>query len=229
MTRLIKFGEETNGVEVTVFGSVPAQVVQPEPVHVKEPEWDPEIRQLREENARLREALAELREVTEEAVETAIEQGRADAIASLEANHDAALELLGSSLASAQEALSDRLSSWDALSVAIARNAMSKILRTSSEDEELIRRLIGRQIDLLKRDSIVRIIVSKADFEDEDTITQLKAELGIEAVLVTLDDQLGRGQCMIDLRLGKIEISLDHQWEKLVSVFDEVLAEGGRE
>ena len=185
---------------------------------------DPELLALKAENKRLSEALQTLRTETEEAISAAREEGRSQALAEFQRDETASLDLLGRHLEDACSTIRSRVESWEAVSLAIAQTALSKVVYAPERYEEILAGMIRHLVDQVRRDSLLQVRVSPADFPDASAVEALGAEIEGGDLKIIRDDAVNRGGCVLSLRIGEVESSLDYQWNRLVTLF-EALAE----
>ena len=193
------------------------------PVPVPE---DPEITALKLENARLKEELRESRAELSEAVRTARENGQAQALAEFRRDEAAALKLLTEQLRDVFVTIRKRIENWEAVSLAIAQTALARIVCAPERYEELLKGLIRLQIEEVHRESLLQVRVSPADFPDASALEILEAELESDNLKIVRDDAVERGGCVLALRIGEVDSSLDMKWKGLVALFAS-LAETG--
>ena len=94
---------------------------------------------------------------------------------------------------------------------------MEKVLGRAAPGRETITSAVASQMARLSNDSVIGIRVSGADFSDGDLAQLHRAT----ATSVSVDPALGRGDCLIDLRLGHVVVSPAVQWARLRTFLDE--------
>jgi flagellar biosynthesis/type III secretory pathway protein FliH len=62
---------------------------------------------------------------------------------------------------------------------------------------------------------VLRVGVSAKDFGDDSALSAIATALGGERVNIVQDPDLASGDCLIDLRLGQIELSIPKHWQLL--------------
>jgi flagellar biosynthesis/type III secretory pathway protein FliH len=98
------------------------------------------------------------------------------------------------------------LDDMELLALALAHTALDRLLSDPANKHDLVKGSIRRQVESLRRDSILKICVSPEDYSD-DTLRHLASEFG-KGLIFALDPELQTAACRIQLRLGQIELSL---------------------
>lgn len=136
--------------------------------------------------------------------EEEFEDSRAEALAALEAG-----------LAAAREQFAEALSGLEALSIAVAVEAVEQLFGDAAKHREFMMQAITTQLDRLRDEAIVAISVSRSDFPDTREIAALAEAVGDHAGSLIARDDLATGECVIALRLGKVEMSSQRQWSDI--------------
>ncbi|HKC03561.1 MAG TPA: hypothetical protein VKC17_09690 [Sphingomicrobium sp.] len=177
--------------------------------------------------ARISELAAELA-ARDEALAKQLDDARAEgAVEALKARSDAearALEELRTVLTAARGAWEDHLSSVEILSTGLARAVLAKVFSDADGRSEQVASCIRQRLQLLESNSIVRARVSNDDFSAEQ-LSALASELGT-ALEIEADAKLQSGACVIDLKLGHIEVGPDAQWKRISGLLDRIECEG---
>jgi len=188
---------------------------------------DPRIEALELQNAELRAALAAQRIESQKAIAAARAEG--------ERQGKAAADEAGAKQAAAvrngvDEALaewSERLGRLDGLAATLARAALAKLLDDPDGHSGFVAAVIARQMRLLRRDSLVAIRVSAADFPDDRSLAALASEAETGSVRIVADKGLAPAECRIDLHLGHIDVGVGTQWAQLAAFLDALAAAEG--
>lgn len=212
MTSLIKRGgaADVHPLEWRAETFAPALVLPPPP-----PTPDPVVVALRAEIRDLQQALECANADAIEATTRAREQGRADAEAAYARDDAKALTQLEAGLVAAAESFRQRLASLEGLASIMSETALGKVLGDAHNYADLISQTIRKQIEGLRRDTVIGVSVSAADFTDETALRSLAGRLTLNALQVVRGPNMSAGDCRIDLRLGHIEISLGAHWHSL--------------
>jgi type III secretion protein L len=126
-----------------------------------------------------------------------------------------ALVALGRGVEAALERFAGELEALERLSVLVARQALSKVLGDDADRTATLAAAIRHQLQDIEADSVVAVRVSTADFGDPRELERLAAELASTRVDLAADDDVGRGDCRIQLRLGTLDVGLPRQWARL--------------
>jgi len=206
MSGLIK----ASAVRTDVRGFVPrARTREDAPVHVSP--LAAELEQARAENAVLRDALEAAGADASKAEAAAREAGWSEGYAAAEREDFARESELRDALASARSAWDERLAEIDTLAAMMTRAALAKMFAEHDDLAHLVGRAVSHRLDTLRRESIVAIRVSGADFPDETTLTALADHAGIGATACRTDPGLRRGECRFDLQIGHVDVGVTDQ------------------
>lgn len=171
-------------------------------------------RTMKEDEARHDRALIAARE--EAAQEAAAAHKRRD---------DAALDVLRAGLETALLSLAEKLSTIENLAALFAGNAMRATFSDTATSQANMQRAIRRQLEDVRRETVLCITVSSADFADTQALDRLAQAIGLGAAEIARSDDLTAGECHIDLRLGRIELSLETYWTAIERLVARVSAE----
>lgn len=163
----------------------------------------PELEALRAECGRLSEALAAAGHRADEAIAAALEQGRADA----RADDAKKLASLGEALGRASVVWRDRLASLDGLAAQLVGASVSKIFGDWDEGAELVIRAVRARLKILRREAVVAVQVSAADFPDQAALEATAEQVGSPGCRLLIDPDLSAGDCRIDLKLGAVDVA----------------------
>jgi len=218
MSGLIKAAAASAGI--CGFTAAPRQerIPQPQPASPLAVALD----EARAESAVLRDALHAARDEAREIEATAFEAGRRAGKTDAE---DGALEhetLVRDALIAARGAWDERLDALDTLAAMLTRAALAKMFADYDDLANLVGRAVAHRLAMLRRESIVAIRVSGADFADPATLSALAERTG---TAITVDPLLDPGACRFDLQLGHVDIGIGDQARRL----DALLAACGEE
>jgi flagellar biosynthesis/type III secretory pathway protein FliH len=156
-------------------------------------------------------------------IDAARAEGRRAATADYKQSDAAALARLEVSIASSAAAVTRQIADLEKLSLLIAEAALSRVFAGSEDFAPLVTRAISRQMQMVNRDSLIRIRVSDHDFSDIDTLRRLAQTVGAGHVAVERDEGLARGAVNMELRLGALELSVPGHWQALRDKFETLL------
>lgn len=183
---------------------------------------------LGEEVARLRKELGDAGEAAVRAEAAAHEQGRREAQEAAQQDDEKRLVALGEGIAGARGVWDERLTGLDGLATLVARAAIAKLFDRCDDHSEFVIGMIARQMRHLRRETVLTIWVSAADFPDETSFATIVAGAETGSVTIQCDPQLEAGQCRIDLQLGHIDLCLRSQWNEMAQLLQELTShEGG--
>lgn len=159
----------------------------------------------------------ELEEAREEAAREVLEQ-RSDA-------EDRAIEALCDAAGQANDAWTRRLRSWESGSIAIARKVLEQVFADASSRSALVESSIRRRIQVLETHAIVQVRVSEQDFPDPLSLAAANRAAGGQREIVC-DAALPSGACIVDLKLGHVDLGLDAQWARIAELLEVLELEG---
>jgi flagellar biosynthesis/type III secretory pathway protein FliH len=188
---------------------------------------NPEIAALEGTLADLQRTMEENRRAFAKALEAARVEGRKEAEQAYTSVDAKALAALEASIDTANKDLHDQLAGMESLSLLMAQTALEKVFAGSSDYQDLMARAIRRQMEQLRAESVIRVVVSAADFPNDASVGRLAQAIASGRIEILRDEQLPRGECRMDLRLGHAELSIAKHWEALQGVFRK-LADGAR-
>ena len=191
------------------------------------PVADPQLAFLESQISELTSELVRLQTEREASIAAAYEEGRSSALAALEHDEAAALDLLKGRLETACEAFEVSLVGAQRLAVALAQAAVSKILGAMPESRAAVEAILRMQLARLRPETVIAVTVSAADFSDADALDKLRTALAVPHLVIERDARMARGDCQIALRLGQIEAGLETQRNNLVSFCEALAAEPG--
>lgn len=88
--------------------------------------------------------------------------------------------------------------------------------------------MIRKQMEGLRRETILQVRVSAQDFESDLALEDLAFALDLRQSDIKIGDNIRPGDCVLDLRLGHMELSVKEQWDNIETLFKEMAHyEGG--
>lgn len=181
-----------------------------------------ELEELRIEHARLRAALSAADEHREAKVAEASRDGKAQGRAEAVADEAAKFALIDDALIKALSAWDARLSGLDGLAAQLTRASVKKVFGSWDDGSELVIRAARTRLDLLSREAIITLHLSKADFPDEQALAAAAEQLRRSRSELAIDPDLGAGDCRIGLKLGAIDIGPNGQVAALAALLDQL-------
>lgn len=221
MSALIKAGTGTGDAGVRCFAMPRPDLLTAVAIPS---EHDTRIAALEEEVATLRAALAEAAGIGAKAEEKAHEEGFTAGTAAARRDEDARLKAIAAGAAAAAADWSEKLDALDGLAAALAQAALGRLFADAPDWREMVCRNLARQLQDLRRDAVVAVRVSAADFPDAASLAEAGGRLQLGTVAISADPALEAGSCRLDLRLGHVDLSLPRQW----AVLADILAEPSR-
>lgn len=179
-----------------------------------------ELSDARAQVAHLRDELAAARTAGIRAQAEARAAGRREGEADAADESERRLAAIGEGLAAAAAAWSQRLDALEPLAVLVARAVLLKLIATDERMDELVTRSIARQMELVRRDTVVSIRVSAADFPDDAALVGLSAATGTGDRVILADQALEPGSCRIELLLGEIELGVRTRWREAAQLLE---------
>lgn len=180
----------------------------------------------------LRDEISELKRIADEAQsENAanIERVRADTREQCQAefreDEDARIEILKAGVAEARVSLEEKFSGVEKLSLAISEAALEGIFGLEHMFGSHLEKIVSAQLQNMRRESVLEVLVSPLDFADESALNELAAGPGCGQVTIRADADIVSGSIRIKLRLGHVEISLPESWKELQAVLTKLSEE----
>lgn len=174
---------------------------------------------VKDEAQALRSALRQVEETRDQLIAEAREKGRQDALAAFKRDDARLSAQLAEALEACQRGFDRKLEELNRASLLICENALGRILERPSEFAALLASAIRIQLADLQSGTILGLRVSASDFPDTSALQALSAKVGLGQQPVTADNMLAPGECVVDVRLGQIEISLPRYWDALKARF----------
>lgn len=180
----------------------------PEPAQI-----DPRLQAMADEITDLKRHMVEQQVAHRQAEALARAEARLEAEAAYQTQDAQHLALLEHSLLAASEELMLQLRTLGDAAPLLCLVALEKVFGPSGSTPELVAQALTRQIEGLRRDALISVEVSAADFPDDDALSLLEKQ--ISSISISAKADLDAGCCRITLRLGQIEISLPGYWAEL--------------
>jgi len=199
----------------------------PERNAVHNEELDRQCMELEASVAELRHRLKQTEEDAEARIEKALDRGRQEGREEAESSERRRIEALEAALAAIRDEHRVRIGDCELLALQLARTAISRIFGEREDLAERVAATLAYHLAEVKHDLVVGVRVSSADFPDEGALSELARTHG--EIVVRQDGDLAAGECEVDLKLGKIDLGLDGQWQRLSAFFDTLAQEDRRE
>ncbi|MGF6873143.1 FliH/SctL family protein [Paraburkholderia sp. MM5477-R1] len=236
MSLLLKAAQVTLGSGRKTLGratlvAVAAEPSEHVPVQVQHAfQTDAQIDELRRELAELAQTHAEqIRDFEEReraAYQRGIEEGIEKGVARVKLDHVQRIEALVAGIDAALAALRDRLQEVESLALDVAQAALRKTLGDTTACAALVVQTARHHLAQIAAGSAIGVRVSAQDFADADALRDAFATLTRDTALtVDADPQLAAGACLIDLTLGRLDVSLPRQLSHFNRTLDELRAD----
>ena len=186
---------------------------------------DPEVARLTRLAAELQHRLAAERKAGEEAARKARAEGEASGRAAAVSDYARQIAAVQEACAAAVTAWQLRLADLERLAPALAAAALAKIFTPPADQAQLVAGCLVRHLETLQLRTAVGIRVSVADFDAP--AAALLAQERAASLPVRVDPELPSGACVIDLRLGHVEIGPNVQWPALAALLADMEAVDG--
>lgn len=210
MSGLLKAGAQRARPEVQPFAA-PLPPTPPEPSAAEQ-----RIAHLEREIADLvtrREADALAARKREQAAFAEGEQaGRARA----ETHDRDRLQALAQAMEAAHKAHATGLEQLEVLALSVAQTALARVFGDHSRYARMVSDTVLHQLATLDRALVTQIRVSPVDYTDDQALAALTH--ACPDIALRTDAVLAAGDCVIDLRLGRVDAGLASQWQGLSHV-----------
>ena len=168
--------------------------------------------------AKLKEADATLEETTK----ASFEEGRKAGLKEADKMERERIELLDEALKVASERVAEAWASTQSLSLAIAGNAIGKVLGEETAQRQAVESCIKQQLRAVRPEVVTRLRVSAYDFPDADAVAPIS---NMHRLQVERDASLEPGACIFDLSLGRLDASIGKQRQAILDQLDEIASE----
>lgn len=218
MTSIIKLRDPA----LASVRTLPLTGAVPPPAEPPEPAVDPELAGLRLQTGALAQQVrhrdAEIEQLKHD-VAAAFSDGQAQGREAGEAAADARmgerLMVLEASVTRAVELFAQEMVGLEQLAVALAHAGLAKVLEAPEAQADLVAGAIRLHLQRLERQSVLSVLVSRADFPEPADLERLAAAVGRPDLQVAAGDDLPSGCCRLGLRLGALEVGVRQQWSRL--------------
>lgn len=184
-----------------------------------------ELYETRLENDKLIQELEAAVSSAEAKILEAEKRGAAAALAKFEHNEAERLESLKEGLGHAVTSLNTRLGEMEALSLLVAQTALERIFGHGNGYAEKVSAMVSHQMSRLGDSAVLKIEVSALDFPNEERLAAVSAGWGLASTDIAVRHDLAEGDCLLTVRFGQIELSLDSYWVELRDYFRSVSRE----
>jgi flagellar assembly protein FliH len=215
MSVVLKSGSAALRAQVRPFGAR-TRVQEPEP-----PRPDPEAERLRAALAEAQAALAERDDVIAgipARIEVALAEGEDTGRAAAESKEAEQLDILDQAAKRALALYAEEIASLERLAPLLARTCLDKMLLDDAERVKTVSALLHGQLARLEAGAAVRIQVAAEDFPSAEAL----AGLAPAPCEIIPSPALKSGDCVIQLRLGALEIGIGQQWGALRATLEEM-------
>jgi len=178
--------------------------------------------EIRQRDSSIERLNADVKRASEEGAE----QGRVAGLAEAKDLQLERLQLLEENLRKAGAGLTEKLLSLERLSCILALECLDIMLGRSEDRASVLEAIIGTQVANVGKAMLLRIDVSPEDFPDRAAIAEIGRRIGLSDAILTTNDDLKSGACVMVLRLGQIEIGVDRQWGTLREILDDMAMPG---
>jgi flagellar biosynthesis/type III secretory pathway protein FliH len=185
-----------------------------------------EIARLQQELAARDETVAQLREDVDDAYKRGQSEGLKRGEAQAETLERERLDLLGQTSAKALADLKLSLASTERIAALLTHQCLDKLFGETASYGEIVHALVRAQLDRLEKEAVLSVAVSKADFPDEEALQALSVATGLGAMILSAQDDMLGGGCVMQLRLGQLDIGLDQQWGSLRDLLQDIAENG---
>ncbi|MGF6647324.1 hypothetical protein [Paraburkholderia sp. GAS82] len=182
--------------------------------------------------AELEQAAIEQMREFEALEQAAYQRGMDDGIrcgaANVKRDHDEQLNVLRAGVTEALDVFRQRLTAVETLALDLTHVALEKIFGNTSMHAELVIQTARHHLGQLSGNSAIGVRVSAADFADAERLQVtfgLVPEAQHPALSVRADPHLSSGTCLIDLTLGRLDVSLPQQKAKVVDALEKLRAD----
>lgn len=182
------------------------------------PADDERLPRLLSENEALKQALEAARDSADDLELRAYERGRSEAAREKQADDTRTVALL-EGIEAALSAWEQRLDGLDRLAPLLACSALSKVFDDDEKRSELVASTVTRQMRHLRRETVLAVHVSLADFADAE-LEALRSRLPSRSIDLIGEADMASGECRLDLQLGHIDLGLQSQWGQLSQLLD---------
>lgn len=208
MSKVIKLGEDRSSVRpLSTLRALTNSAIPDD----KEP-LRRRIAVLESEIGQREETISGLRLEVERSFNRGLEQGRAEGRSEAEDKQAQRLACLATNLQQARALLADRLASLERLAPLLAQECLEKILGAGSDRRALLETIIAKQVAAIERSMVLGVEVSRSDFPEQEALVAMAEKHGLSSSQMVATGTQKSGDCVITLRLGRLEIGINQQW-----------------
>lgn len=178
--------------------------------------------ELRERDRKIEDLRADVNRAYEEGKSAGHSAGLAEA----EDRQAERISLLERAVGDAQMQLSEGLASMERLSGILARECLDIILGDAKSRADIVKSIISAQIVRLDKAMVLSIDLSLEDFPDSAALKDVADNAGLPSAVLMARPELSSGACIFNLKLGRMDASIDRQWSVLREVLGEIAASG---
>ena len=124
------------------------------------------------------------------------------------------LALLGGAIERALDEWRQRLASLEGLSATLAGGILERVFADGAERATAVISIVQRRFADLDSGSVVQLRVSPSDFPDDRALAAIAPTSGTNVSTIA-DPELGAGECVLDLKLGHIDLGPRAQWPRV--------------
>lgn len=225
MSGLLKAGDRSAQSAVRPLGvpateAEPAALVLPSLPGADETAVDDYRSELEATIADLRQRLADAASDADEREDAAFERGRREGEDLATSEADKRLELLAAGIDAVLRAHEGRIAEYELLALQLARAALARVFGDEELQAQLVTQTVSRHVAALKRELVLGLRVSPRDFRSSEELAELAGRFsGLE---IAQDETLDAGGCVLDLRLGVLDLGLRGQWQRLTAFFEQL-------
>jgi flagellar biosynthesis/type III secretory pathway protein FliH len=184
------------------------------------------IASLEEELRRREAAVVDLHGKVKQAFEDGKAEGRKLGCADADKRESERLSVLQAATEQAQAELRNNLSSMERLAALLARDCLDIMLGEPKYRAKMLAKLLAAQMAKLEKSLVLGVRFSTEDFPDAEVLSGVAAQSGLPPEMITASAELASGGCEMTLRLGRMEIGVERQWNFLRGVLEEMAQPG---
>lgn len=193
----------------------------------REQALEDQILALETENSALKETLKQQAETAESLIAQIKTDAKTTAEAEIKKNYSDSYDVLAKCIERVSDALEVKIDTLDGLALMVAQTALENVFNPQGSYKDLVARSITKQVGGLRQEAILYVQVSSQDFETDEALEDLVFALDLKSADIKTSSHLKSGDCVMDLRLGQVEISIQDHWEALQSLFVKMAKDEG--
>ena len=159
------------------------------------------------------------------AYERGLDEGVEQGLVSAKRDHADKVQILRKAAEAASSSLDHSLAALEELAIEMAEASLSCVIDDPSRYAELIVLTVEKHLQGLTADAVLVVEVSSADFPSEDQLRDAFASTR-QRIPFTLSAKPSApaGTCLIELTLGKLDLGLSSQRQRLADAFSSLHA-----